>query len=441
MRFAAKTLCAALAVAAAMCSFAEKREHSIRADFASQLEDVTVFIDGARAGATPLTLFSLEPGAHHARYEKDGYESADDFFSILPEMTHIERHAVLEPVKGLLLVTTDPAGCDVSLDGLSLGDTPRLITSLDARGTYRLLLKKAGYQSRTVEVRFNGREPLVRHERMIRDSGVVTVESEPAGAQIFVNGLQRGVSPLTLSDIPKGRAKLRIEKAGYLPQTREIVIAAGDEQNVRVVLEGEPGSLYLTSVPQGARFYIDGKPHGPGPHTLSPFPAGKHSVRAELDGYGVVTREISIGLGESVSEEFRLESIRGRLEVRTVPSGALVIVDGRAVGTTKGGESPTDRSDVLTIENLDVGEHTVVVRKDGYGEVVYHPVVENSSTAQLSARLKRVFKPNIRLTTPTGVYSGVYVDSTPDTFTIEVSMGITRAFRREDILKAEPIGD
>lgn len=432
---------ACVAAMLATAAFAAPKDKPVRVDFTSQPEEAGVILDGTYRGTTPLTVFDIAPGQHHARFELKNYEPSDDFFT-LSEGGYVVRSAALAPVKGLLLITTEPEGCAVSLDGLSFGDTPRLITTLDAKGVYRFTLQKAGYQSKSLEVRFDGRTPLVRHEKLILDSGIISVTSQPAGASVTVNGIARGVTPLTISDIPKGRAVMEISLQGYKPLTRELSLNAGDNQNIDIVLEGMPGSLLLTSIPEGARFYVNDQPHGKGPVTLQQLAPGKYSVRAEMDGRGSVTREVTIALGQAASEEFRLESVLGRLEVRTVPAGAQVFLDGRAVGTTKiEGVSEMEQSAILAIENVEAGEHVLTVKKDGYADVVKHPVVENLRTKSATVKMHRVFKPNVRLVTATGVYTGVFVENTPSAVTIEVSMGITRSFPREDIKKIDFIGN
>ena len=407
-----------------------------RIDFTSRPEGANVIVDGNLRGVTPLTLYDLTPGRHHAHFELANYEAKDEFFP-LEEGAYVSKHVELVPVKGLLLLTTEPAGCTVMYDGLSLGETPRLITSLDAKGSYRLQLQKAGYQNRTVDVKFNGRTPVVKHENLILDSGVLTVSTEPAGALVTVNGISRGETPLTVSDIPKGRAVVKIVKDGYKDVERELTLNAGDRQTLNVTLDGIPGGLRLTSVPEGARFYINGSVQGKAPIELNNVKPGTYTIRAELEGCGNVEKSVTVGNGRIVREEFRLESVLGRLEIRTQPAGAQVFVDGRLAGTTRSDNPSATVSDVLTVKDLREGEHTVLLKMRGYGEVVKHPTVESQRATPLDVRLKRVFTPNIRIETLTGTYSGVLVNNGPEAVVIEVSMGVNRSFPRVDIRKIE----
>lgn len=409
-----------------------------RVDFASDPEGATVFVDGASRGVTPLVLTDLAPGAHRVRFEKRNYEPEDDFFTVAAG-GRLTRHAELSPVKGLLLVTTEPSGCDVSMDGLSFGETPRLITVLDAKDTHRLLLQKAGYQSRTMEVKFSGRTPLVRHEKMILDSGVLSITSEPAGAVVTVNGIARGQTPVKVSDIPKGRATVTFVKNGYAELSREVTLNAGDEQTLYVKLEGLPGSMKLTSVPEGARFYVNDLPEGKGPVVKNALKPGVYSVRAELEGFDTVERKIEIGCGAVVNEEFRLENILGRLEIKTNPVGVQVTVDGHVVGTTKSGDPRAEVSDILVASGLKAGEHTVVFRRDGYAEAVRRPTVENKKASQLNVRLQRIFKPDIEIETETGTYKGVLIENSPESVVIEIKPGSLRPFPRSSVRRFTPL--
>ncbi len=407
-----------------------------RVDFTSQPEGAKVLIDGKLRGVTPLTLFDLKPGQCHAQFERTDYEPKDEFFT-LEEGAYVSKHVELAPVKGLLLLTTEPSGCAVMLDGLSLGETPRLITTLDAKDTYRIQLQKTGYQPRTVDVKFNGRTPLARHEKLILDSGVLEITSEPSGASVMVNGIARGQTPLTVRDIPKGVATVVLKFEGFKNVVRELTLNAGDVQTLFVPMAGIPGQLRLASVPDGARFYLNGSIQGKGPIELNNVAPGTYTVRAELEGYDAVEKVVAVENGQVVREEFRLESILGRLEVRTRPAGVQVFVDNRLRGTTRGGKGDSETSDVLTIDNLEAGEHTVVLKGLGFAEVVKRPLIESKRATPLDVKMKRVFTPNVRIHVLTGTYTGVLLNNNSDRIVLEVSPGVSRSFPKQDLRKIE----
>ena len=410
-----------------------------RVTVSSQPSGATVSVDGMDRGVTPLVIYDLGPGRHHLRYRLAGYEDRDRFFN-MDEGPVLEKSEMLVPEKGLLLLRTDPPGCAIAIDGVAAGTTPRLFTDLDAKETYKVRLTKAGYLPQDLVVKFNGREPLVRDEKMVLDSGAISIISDPAGAEVTVNGIVRGVTPLEVKDVPNGRAAVKFRLDGFAEEVRELAMRAGDRQTLSIVLSPLPGSLHLASVPDGARFYLDEEARGQGPLAITGLKPGEYRVRAELAGYGTIEKTVAIRPGEATREEFRLSNVMGRLEVRTDPPGATVVFDGKVLGTTKGPEGAA-KSDVFAIENILEGEHVLIVRKDGYEEASRKPKIRSTKTSQANVRLKRVFVPDIELETVHGTVRGVLVENQADCVKVEVSLGITRTIPRNEIRKYTPIGE
>jgi hypothetical protein len=405
-----------------------------RVDIASSPDGAEVSIDGKTRGVTPLTLFDLRPGRYRVKFRMPGYEDVDRFFKV-EDRPFQQIAETLEREKGLLLLKSEPDGCDVAVDGVSRGRTPLLITDLDAIDVHRAVFRKPGYRSNTAEIRFDGRTPLVRTEKLTLDSGIIEVTTEPAGAQVTVNGILRGKTPLKVSDVPKGRATVKLQLEGFADEVRELSMNAGDSQTLSVTLKGLPGTLHIISVPSGARFYVNDEARGSGPLTLSGLVPGEYRVRAELDGYATANKTITLGNGDFVREEIRLSNVMGRLEVRTDPPGAHVLLDGRSEGITKTRDESAEFSDVLAIENVMEGEHVLTVRKTGYSEVTRHPKIQNSTTTRMKIRLKRIFAPDVEIVTDRGRYRGMLVSNTPYAVVVEVSLGIQRSFPRAEIRK------
>lgn len=343
---------------------------------------------------------------------------------------------------GLLLVTSEPSGAEISREGVSLGVTPRLITILEIGDLHRLTIAKTGYQAKRIDIRFqNGREPIVINEKLVLDSGALEVKSDPVGASVLVNGLDRGKTPLSLSGIPKGYISVTLKHDGFKSETRELKMTAGEVQNLFLALQPLDGTLRINTVPEGGRIYLNNMFRGKAPLVLTNVEPGTYNARAELDGYASVEREITIKNGTSVSEEFRLDNVMGRLEVRTNPAEAQVFVDGKLVGMTKPLGGDLDGfSEILSIDNLIAGEHTLVVSKEGYANSTRHPKIQQAKTSKANVTLRRIFTPNVEIITPTGKYRGVYVSADQDQVMVEVKMGIQRGFAKSDIIKMTFLG-
>lgn len=415
-------------------AFAEETMQ-LRVNVTSQPEGATIIVDGKDRGTTPAMLWDLAPGRHHLKYRLAGYVERDRFFDTREVSGfYIEKNEVLEEEKGILLLKTDPADCDIQIDGVSVGHTPRLITHLPVKGVYSVRLRKAGYQDQVIKVKFEGRKPLLREEKMVAASGSIEISSEPSGAEVTVNGIVRGVTPLCVKEVPRGRATVKFHLDGFADEVRELAINAGVVQNLPIVMKGLPGTLHLSSVPDGARIYVNNEAKGKTPLSIPGLKPGMYSVRAELEGYGVVTKTIELGNGQSASEEFRLSNVMGRIEVRSSPVGAQVFLDGKSYGVTKAKDPGAEFSDIFEIENVLEGEHTLVLKLEGYADKTSHPKVKSESTAKFhNQRLRRIFTPDVEIVTSRGSYQGVLIKKSGDLVEIETSPGVTRSFAQDEI--------
>lgn len=409
-----------------------------RASITSQPSGATVFVDGKVRGQTPLMLFDLTPGVHHIRYNLNGYEDADDFVDMAGG-TIVSSSVILREEHGLLLIKTDPAGCQIKVDGSVVGESPRFIGNLTSKDAHTIKLSKTGYRDQMITVRFKGREPIVREEKMVLDSGVVNIVTDPAGAEVTVNGIVRGKSPVLVKEIPKGTTTVRLKLDGYKEEVRELKMGAGEQQTMSVPLTALPGTLYLTSMPFNATVYVNEENRGKTPLTIPRLPSGEYEVRCEAQGYASVTKKITIGNGKAVREEFKLANVSGRIEIKTSPVGAEILLDGRRFGNTKAisGEF-ADTSDTFIIDGVLEGEHTVLVRKEGYYEAARPISVKAKGTARIpTVRLRKAFVPDVEITTADGKFRGVYKVQTPSAIIVETSPGVEYPIPRDFIRKID----
>ncbi len=105
---------------------------------------------------------------------------------------------------------------------------------------------------------------------------------------------------------------------------------------------GALATLVIDSDPPGARVMVDDKPL-PG-RTLTSVevePGASHRVAVELDGYEVWLDDVAANPGERIRVVASMVAQHASLRVVTRPPGALVTLDGEAIGTT-----PLNRGDL-----------------------------------------------------------------------------------------------
>jgi hypothetical protein len=68
-------------------------------------------------------------------------------------------------------------------------------------------------------------------------SGQLTVESRPAGAQVFIDGRLVGTTPLSLDEVPAGEHALHLDRDGYRRWSSPIRIAGAQRNRVAASLD------------------------------------------------------------------------------------------------------------------------------------------------------------------------------------------------------------
>lgn len=147
------------------------------------------------------------------------------------------------------------------------------------------------------------------------------VRSTPVGAEVFINGERRGVTPLALRDLPLGSYAVRVTRPGFVPADARVVLDRGRPSRsieLALVRGSEPGtatsssgaalrrsappvtttgSLVVETRPAGARVFVDGASVGVTPLSVLTMSAGAHQVRIELTGYMPIITTTTIEAG------------------------------------------------------------------------------------------------------------------------------------------------
>ncbi|WOF16968.1 PEGA domain-containing protein [Methanoplanus sp. FWC-SCC4] len=114
----------------------------------------------------------------------------------------------------------------------------------------------------------------------------IYVESEPKGAEIFIDGFRTGFStPYKIDGLSCGFHEVTLSKPGYIPSSGTVRILMGSDEEfagvVHVEMKEYPsGRLYVTSKTDGAKIYINGKYSGEiTPHLFTDMNIGTYAVK------------------------------------------------------------------------------------------------------------------------------------------------------------------
>ena len=170
-------------------------------------------------------------------------------------------------------------------------------------------------------------------------TGTLIVQSNPAGVQVFVDGIDRGMTPARISVSP-GSHILELRGRG-VPRVIPFQVAAGAQVSQYLEFADTPttGKLQVQSEPAGAKVTIDGTARGVTPVTVSDLTPGDHEVILQSEtgnARHVVT--IQAGTTASLLAPMGLTSaggpVSGWLTVKA-PFSLEIREGGRLLGTTE----------------------------------------------------------------------------------------------------------
>jgi hypothetical protein len=156
---------------------------------------------------------------------------------------------------GSIEVASTPAGSSLYLDGNYMGQTPSGsyfdLTSI-IPGYHTILIRLTDYRDYTQTVYVKGGLVVTVNAQLTPNgpsptpdtTGEILVVSTPAGAELFLDNAFRGITPVTLTDIPAGSHVMTARQAGYTNAQETVTVIGG---------QSTPVVLTLTEIPVTTR--------------------------------------------------------------------------------------------------------------------------------------------------------------------------------------------
>jgi serine/threonine-protein kinase len=153
---------------------------------------------------------------------------------------------------------------------------------------------------------------LALRDRLLPPGAALEVSSDPVGALVIVDGVERGRSPLLLPEIAPGPHTVGVRLEGYAAAELRVELPPGrNPVPLRFSLTPVAGILRVRSEPPGASVEVDGKAVGATPLEELAVPAGVHRVEVKREGFRPWSQEIEARAGEVVPVLARLQAARG----------------------------------------------------------------------------------------------------------------------------------
>lgn len=171
----------------------------------------------------------------------------------------------------------------------------------------------------------------------------LTIASNPAGAEVFINDKSVGITPVHVSDLSAAHYVIRVILPGYLPWQDVFNLPQGEKKTIHANLNKEisSGELLIDSSPQGAVIHMDSHYRGETPKKITNISAGNHEIFLTRSGYEKSHRYVTIHAGRNpdiiqtlTAEKTPPGSDISTIAVDSYPSAAKIFLDGKFVGKT-----------------------------------------------------------------------------------------------------------
>ena len=277
-------------------------------------------------------------------------------------------------------IRTDPAGALVVL-GDHAQKSPATFADLEPR-RYNLRIMAPGYEPVETSVDFGRKHSLdLPPFRLVRSKGALQIQSEPSGAQFWIKSedgqiSREGVTPQSIADLPTGKYSI-IARRGDWEMRDDVEVQRGETTSKSFAFVS--AITNITSEPNGAEVFVDGKSSGRTPLRLD-LPARGHDLVAHLDGWPDERQKIDVNAQRENAARFVFAN--GSVKITSAPGGATVIANGKDLGQTP-----------LVIEEVKPGDVTYELRQNGYKPGSLSGKVEPQQQTFLAARLEKSVGP------------------------------------------------
>ena len=218
------------------------------------------------------------------------------------------------------------------------------------------------------------------------DSGTATatlaVKTNPSGASVYVNGIYQGTGPVTVAHLRPGTYTVIAEMPGTQSATQTVTLTTNEHRIITLNLGGS-GTITFTSEPSGAYVSLNGVIIGTTPYTKSDIKPGEHQIVITKNGYYNWRETIDMSGGGARHIYAVLNSVtpENTIQIQSVPSGAAIYLNGIYQGETmKNGYFP--------INNIKTGQHTILLKINGYKDYQKIISLSEGQTITVSADME-----------------------------------------------------
>ncbi len=218
------------------------------------------------------------------------------------------------PIATFVLAVT-PEAAEVQLDGRRMG-MGSFRDAVAANQKHRFLLTAAGYADTELVVSLAAGATDSQRVTLRELFGALSIETQPTGAELRVDGKPVGKSPARLPSLSAARThRVTAALKGYAEKQQDVTLKPGAETAVALNLAAGTVGLLIVTEPSGGQIVVDGAARGESPAQIQSMTGGKHTIVATKEGF--LPADTTLNVNEATGTV--------RLTLLRKPPGVLVV--------------------------------------------------------------------------------------------------------------------
>ncbi len=311
--------------------------------------EADIYIEDQYYGKTPKIIKDLAAGEYLLALKKEGYLQLKRRIKITGDDYAEIDERIVKPAA--VSISSQPSPAVVFIRGQELGRTPLQLQDLYPEKIY-IEVKYPGYKTERKYVQLT--EDLLTSENMtLQKLPALDVTSDPVAANVYIDELLKGQTPLRINDLNEVRFKVVIKKDYFNDWQQEIILQNGEDLHINAKLMHNEGLLLIsTEAAEGLPVSLDGVVVGRTPLSINK-PYGRYNLEINDDRYQRIEDQIIVN-GPKVEKNYKLTFHQGLLKLGGLRPDAKLSINGKTINA--------DSAEIL----MPAGRYNIRMSKSGY---------------------------------------------------------------------------
>ena len=275
--------------------------------------------------------FLVLAGDYLVEASATGYFPIAEQISVSSENTQ-KLSLQFTPLDGFLKIIATPPDVTITTGGKTY--SPEELIQLTAK-EHELTISHPMYIDEAISIYIDGKNQT--QEAVVsldRDWANTTIDSEPPGAEVFLDGTSLDLETPAVIPILSGEHEILLQKNGYKAHRQRLLAIAGIDLTVpRISLTKADARLSINSRPADASVIVNGNYSGQTPVELELRSDERQTIKILKSGYAQYEKTLSLQSNQINRLNATLNRNMGQLSIEVQPQEAITTVNGKEIGT------------------------------------------------------------------------------------------------------------